>query len=272
MADDHWMPHAELKAHAVETIRRSYSLLSTEQDLSPANPRVNAQLTELVRTLAHCQSAGISNDLLNAPALATELEYLPALCGAAECEMEKYWARHLISCDVCDVTKFWYYPEYQELCRAEKELFETRRFETISFLGSGALPLTAFLLARHLPGVKVTCVDFDAEACDLARRLSRKIGVANDVDIRCMDALQYVPCDNELVICASLLQGREEVYRQLRSRNCAMIVRDSEGAYQFLYKAAELPEEGFRQVAKTAVDPRRINTSRYYERDAHAAA
>jgi hypothetical protein len=114
-------------------------------------------------------------------------------------------------------------------------------------------------------------VDFDAEACELALQLSRKTGIANRVEILCMDALQYTPQDNELVICASLLQGREKIYRRLQDRECAMIVRDSEGAYQFLYKAAELPEKGFREIAKTDIDQRRINTSRYYERDYVAA-
>ena len=261
------MTPSELKRHAVDTIRRSYKLLSREQDLSPSNALVNEQLTDLVRTLTRCQTPAISEYLLSTPELTVEREQLPGLCGMAECEMEKFWARHLVTCTNCDMTKFWYYPEYQELCRAEKALFDTRTFDTISFLGAGALPLTAFLLARKMPGTKVTCIDFDAEACDLAQQLSRKLGIANDVDIRCMDALQYAPRDQELVICASLLQGREEIYKRLQDRRCAMIVRDSEGAYQFLYKAAELPEAGFRQVAKTSVDPRRINTSRYYERD-----
>jgi hypothetical protein len=243
--------------------------------LSPHNTRVNGQLTELVRTLEQCQPAAVSNYLLSTPELAAEREKLPELCGTAECEMEKYWARRLITCSTFDVTKFWYYPEYQELCRAEKELFARRSFANISFLGAGALPLTAFLLARSLPGARITCVDFDNEACDLAQQLARKAGVANDVEIRCMDALDYVPRDHELVICASLLHGRDEIYRRLKNWPGALLVRDSEGAYQFLYKAAELPEYGFTQIAKTDIDPRRINTSRYYERAAgwqhHAA-
>lgn len=256
---------SELKKQAVDTIRRSYNLLSREQDISPANPRINTQLTELVRTLTRCQSADISGFLLQSPELERERAQLPKLCGAAECEMEKFWARQLIASDTCDISKFWYYPEYQELCRAEESLLR-RRFETISFLGAGALPITAFLLARDFPGTKVACVDFDAEACELAQQLSRKLGIANDIDIRCMDALEYAPKPDELVICASLLEGRHRIYRRLENHSCAMIVRDSEGAYQFLYKAAELPKAGFREVAKTSVDPRRINTSRYYER------
>jgi hypothetical protein len=258
---------SELKKQAVETIRRSYELLSREQDLSPENQQVNEHLTDLVRTLTRCQSAEVSDYLLETPELSTERERLPGLCGRAECEMEKYWARHLISCSVCDVSKFWYYAEYQELCRAEKALFAGRDFGSISFLGSGALPLTAFLLARHFPGTRIICVDYDAEACDLAEQLSRKLGIAKDVEVRCMDALQYAPREHELVICASLLQGRESVYRRLKTMQCALMVRDSEGAYQFLYKPAELPAAGFRQIAKTEMDPRRINTSRYYERD-----
>lgn len=257
----------DLKRQAVETIRRSYNLLSREQNLSPQNERVNVQLTDLVRTLTRCQSAEVSNYLLATPELQTERERLPGLCGQAECEMEKFWARNLIRRPDCDLSDFWYYPEYQELCRAEEELFSKRSFTNICFLGSGALPLTAFLLAHDIPGTHVTCVDFDSEACDLARQLSRKLGLDNDIDIRCMDALQYTPRENELVICASLLQGREEIYRKLTKHDCALLVRDSEGAYQFLYKAAELPHDGFREVAKTTVDPRRINTSRYYERD-----
>ena len=74
-----------------------------------------------------------------------------------------------------------------------------------------------------------------------------------------------MPEKNELVVCASLLQGRQDVYQRLERHNCALMVRDAEGAYQFLYKAAELPQSGFREVAKTAVDPSRINTTRYYE-------
>lgn len=265
------MTFTELKNQAVDTIRRSYNLLSKEQNLSPSNAFVNEQLTQLVRTLTSCQDAEVTDFLLTNPDLKTERERLPALCGQAECEMEKFWARKLMSRHDCQLEDFWYYPEYQELCRAEEELFRKRSFTNISFLGSGALPLTAFLLAHDLPNAHITCVDFDKEACDLAAQLCKKLGISEQVEIKCMDALQYTPKDDELVICASLLQGREELYKKLQgSHTGALMVRDSEGAYQFLYKAAELPSAGFHEVAKTAVNPRRINTSRYFERDAAA--
>ena len=263
------MPTAMLKQEAVNAIRASYQLLRTEKNLSPLNDHVTHSLTHLVRTLTRCQSPELAKFLLDAPELAVEREHLPTLCGMAECEMEKFWARHLIGRPVCDLAEFWYFPEYTELCQAELDLFKTRRFDRISFLGAGALPLTSFLLARHCPQSEIICVDFDEEACDLAEKLSRKIGLKDQVKVERMDALQYVPAKNELVICASLLQGREQVYQNMQGHDCALIVRDSEGPYQYLYKAAELPSAAsFREIAKTQMDARRINTSRYFERAA----
>lgn len=255
-----------LKKKAVQSIRDSYNVLSSAKDLSPENDRINESLTRLVGTLTQCQEPELSRFLLNTPELAVERERLPELCGQAECEMEKFWTRKLIDSPACDLKGFWYYAEYSELCKAEMELFKDRTFDRITFLGAGALPLTAFMLARDCPDTKITCVDFDAEACELAEKLCHRLGLQDQVDMRYMDALEHVPGENELVICASLLQGREEVYKRLSDHDCALIVRDSEGPYRYLYKAAELPKSDFRQVAKTDIDPRRINTSRYYER------
>ncbi len=258
---------SDLQAQAVAAIRQSFALLSREQNLSPDNQLVTSSLTHLVRTLTQCQSPELAKFLLSTPDLAAEREGLPILCGQAECEMEKFWARRLLSRTACDLAEFWYFPEYTELCSAELDLFKQRSFSRISFLGSGALPLTAFLLARHCPDTPVVCVDYDTEACDLAAQLGKKIGLKDRVAVDCMDALKYTPVENELVICASLLQGREEIYRRLDNRDCALIIRDSEGPYQYLYKAAELPKTRFREVSKTKIDPRRINTSRFFVRD-----
>lgn len=257
----------EMKQQVVAAIRQSYALLSREQNLSPDNAEVTQSLTHLVRTLTQCQSPELIKFLMDTPELAIERENLPALCGKAECEMEKYWARKLLSRPSCDLAEFWYFPEYTALCQAEIDLFKQHTFSRISFLGAGALPMTAFMLARHLPDTPIVCVDYDAEACELSKQLSKKIGLRDHVNVQWMDALSYTPVDNELVICASLLAGREEIYRKLDGHDCALIVRDSEGPYQYLYKAAELPQRlRFREIAKTSIDSMRINTSRYFVR------
>ncbi len=264
--------NAVLKVSAIQAIRDSFNILSSETDLSPANPLITETLTKLVRTLTQCQSPELVNFLMNAPELAMEREKLPVLCGLAECEMEKYWAVKLAEQPACNLAEFWYFPEYTALCAAELDLIKGQNFDRISFLGSGALPLTGFILARHCPDTKIVCVDYDTEASNMAAKLARKIGLGSQVEMLTMSATEYVPAKNELVICASLLQGSKTVYENLARSGNNMIVRDCEGPYQYLYKSAELPSNTlFVERAKTAIDSKRINTSRYYERAHHYA-
>jgi hypothetical protein len=255
---------SDFQQQAVKAIQQSYSLLSKEQDLSPKNEAVTESLTNLVRTLTQCQEPALTKFLLTTPELEREREQLPDLCGQAECEMEKYWARRFIAGKACALEDFWYFPEYKELCLAEVDLFKKHDFDRISFLGSGALPMTAFFLAQQCPDLQIVCVDFDKEACDLAQQLCDKLGLSDRLTIKCMDAVKYEPVKNELAVCASLLEGKEAVYNHLDKHNCALIVRDSEGPYQYLYKAAVLPEACFREISKTKIDAHRINTSRFF--------
>lgn len=261
------LPVQDLQQTATLAIQDSYAVLSSEQDLSPENPRITTSLTQLVGTLTQCQCPVMCEYLLTTSLLQTERDQLPTLCGTAEGEMEKYWARRLIAAARPNLDDFWYIKEYKALCDAEHALIKGRAFDRISFLGAGALPLTAFFLAENAPHADIVCVDFDAEACDLSAQLTRKIGLGHRIDIQQKDAAVYQPGHNELVICASLLNNSETVYANLERRSdCDLLIRDAEGSYRFLYRQAKLPpSNAFQQVCKTGLDSRRINTSRYYQ-------
>ncbi|MDD9899633.1 MAG: nicotianamine synthase family protein [Alphaproteobacteria bacterium] len=252
---------------AVSIIRQSHRFLAQAQDLSPHNAGVTSSLTRLVRSLMDCYASDISASLVGAPDLQKARQELPVLCGKAECEMEKFWAQRLADTPTAQLADFWYYSEYCALTQAEIGLLGTKTYSRISFLGAGALPLTGFLMADHFADAQVVCVDYDEDACSLAARLARKFGYADRVDVRCMAATDYRPEAGELVICASLLTHRADVYARLGDCDCALIVRDAEGAYQFLYRPAVLPGAGFARVSKTEPDPKRINTSHFYIRD-----
>ena len=254
-----------LRETATQAIQTSHHLLSSESDLSPRNGKITEALTHLVRTLTCCQCSAVGDCLLAEQRLQREKEQLPDLCGKAECEMEKYWARKLISAETLCLRDFWYIAEYEELCKAEAALIKGRNYDCITFLGSGALPLTAIMLAEMFPNAHVNCVDMDTEACTLSYALIEKAGLGARISVLEQDATQYMPASNELVICAALLQGAEAVYEHiLLQPDCDLIVRDSEGVYRFLYREAKLPDIRFIEMAKTTLDTRRINTSRYY--------
>jgi hypothetical protein len=255
----------------IKAINQTYELLSSAQDLSPSNEAVSRSVTDLRRILSECVSPEMTEFLLTAPELKEARKNLPDLCGRAECETEKHWARSLIAQPDCDITEFLYYPKYKALCGGEFDLFKQYSFDRISFLGSGAMPMTAFMLAHMNPDTPIVCVDFDEEACTLSRQLCKKLGLQDQVTILHMKAAGYIPAQNELVFCAALLEGKKDIYEHLDKYNSALIVRDAEGPYQFLYKAADVPQAHFRQVAKTELNTRRDATSRFYIHQAETA-
>ena len=253
-----------LREDFIKAISESYKLLSTTQDLSPNNQAVSRSIEALIQKLTQCRSPALTKSLLSAPELKAARKNLPDLCARADCAMEKYSARQILAQPSSDLSEYFNYGRYKELCDAEFDLFKDQAFGRISFLGSGAMPMTAFMLAQVHPDIPVVCVDFDEEACNLSRQLCEKFGLQDRITVLHMKAVDYIPAENELVFCAALLEGKKAIYKHLDRYNSALIVRDAEGAYQYVYKAAELPGAHFRQVAKTKIDTRRINTSRFY--------
>ena len=257
------------QADAIAFLKATHRTLAEQEDLSPNNPEVNNCLGALVATLRAWQAAGFGAELADHPDLADIAAGLPRLCAAAEAEMEKWWCRKILA-DPCPgaqaLAAFWYLDEYRALCRSELALLGDRRAERFAFLGCGALPVTAILLAQTAPGICVECVDRNGEACELAAGLIALLGLAGRVKVSEGDARDYRPSAEETLICASLLHA-PGLYARLADANAErLVIRDAEGAYRFCYRPAPLPGRGFVERAKSPISTRRINTSRYFER------
>ena len=257
------------QADAIAFLKATHRTLAGQEDLSPKNPEVNNCLGLLVATLRSWQAAGFGAELADHPDLADVAIGLPRLCAAAEVEMEKWWCRKILAAPclgVQSLAAFWYLDEYRALYRSEMALLGAPRARRFAFLGSGALPVTAILLARGAPGVRVECIDCDDEACELAAQLVALLGLADCIEVTQGDALDHRPAAGETLICASLLHA-PGLYGHLSDvRAERLLVRDAEGAYRFCYRPAPLPDRGFVERAKSPLSTRRINTSRYFER------
>ena len=262
---------------AVSLIAETVNVLREQEDLSPNNQLVTDYLSALVKTLQESVENGFSNDLINDPDLLRQAPELRALCGFAECEMEKYWARQFIDefnqnqrcLKKGDLQKFWYQAEYESLCKAEWEIISNtgnqEKIEQICFMGSGALPLTAILAAYEYPELKIKCVDIDKEACDLSKDLIAALGLTDRIEVVNQTAQEYKPSPKELIICASLLINKSGVYEMLFENGAEfMMVRDAESVYQFLYEPAQTPPEQFERLAQTQKTEKHINTSILY--------
>lgn len=258
------MAHTE----AAEFLNTIHDTLANQSDLSPENPQVNSCLNRLVATLQDWQRSGYGAELADHPDFSELACALPDLCAKAECEMEKWWCRRILASEckgVQALTAFWYLDNYQSLCRAELDLLDQSHANRFAFLGSGALPLTAILLAQQSSDIEISCVDCDGEACALADQLVLLLELSHQITIENRDASTYQPQTEEAVICASLLDA-PGIFDHLGACNIRrLIVRDAEGPYRFCYRPAKLPGPEFVERSKSPLSAERINTSRYFE-------
>jgi len=256
---------------AVEFLNETCRTLRTQTDLSPANPVVTETLHGLVTTLSAWRRAGFGADLPDDPGLAEARIGLPALCAAAECEMEKWWGRRILASDGPWrlLTSFWYLPNYQSLRAAEAGLAGAANLRRAVIFGCGALPLTAILLAGNDPEARLRCVDADGEACTLADGVIRALNLAGRIDIVHGDAEAVGAAPEETALCASLLRAPGLFDNLARLGVRRLLVRDVDGVYRFLYRPAALPGRTFRELVRTKASPARINTTRYFDAVGH---
>lgn len=258
---------------AVEELKNITNALSSESDLSPNNPIVNHHLSHLVQTLSAWSAKKIMNPLLAHAETLDLLTALPNICGAAECEMEKWWAQELLDDSGCiwqAIERFWYINQYQALTTAEVKLVQQIQPDSFVFLGCGALPLTALILAKNAQEqnrkINIDCIDSDPVACSLASHLIKRCKLENNIQVINTSATHFKPSKKDLVICASLLKAKG-LYQHLYNCNIQnIIVRDVEGVFRFLYAMAPYPSlKLYSEIAQTQVDSKRINISRLFQ-------
>ena len=255
------------RTHAIEFIKQVHETLSDQTDLSPNNPIVTHCSRTFVDFLSATYLEDWANHLPDAPELADVTAHLPLLCGRAECQMEKWWCRRLTAYDDISfdgLAEFWYFENYRSLVTAELALLGPVVGPRAIFLGSGALPLTAVLLAKLVPALRVHCVDSDPEACELSRILVRSLGMEERATIiqGCAEEARFQA--NDVVICASLLEA-PGLYDALAKNGVkTILIRDAEGLFRLCYKPASTPPIGYCPGGRTVACSSRINISRLF--------
>ncbi len=253
---------------AIAYLNETLRTLRRQDDLSPANPDVTTTLSVLIATLHRWHKTGVGNELLDEPALAAARSELPGLCAAAECQLEKWWCLKILASEAPAqaLSRFWYLPNYLSLRDAETALAGPEALRHSVFLGCGALPLTAILLARADQRAHLRCVDADAEACELAQALIRALGLQDRISVDHARAEASEVPEGATVIRASLLDA-PGLYQHLTTSGAVrLLIRDVEGVYCWLYRPADLPGQAFRQRGRTEPSPARINITRDFER------
>lgn len=139
---------------------------------------------------------------------AKEIKELQAICAIAEEKMEKFWSKKITQASDARkaLSAFTYYRNYEQLTSLEYQLLLSQlpKLEKVLFVGSGALPLTAILLAKK--GVKAVLIERDQEAFDLSQNLIEKLNLKRQIEIIKSDFLDFFTQEKfDAVRMASLL-------------------------------------------------------------------
>jgi hypothetical protein len=251
-------------------------MLHGETDLSPRNPSINAALGALVDSV---MAAGARDEeaaaVLGDPGLQALRGSLVGKLATAEGEMERHWGERLAAragLAAGDLADFVYWDCYRrlvegELCRLPP-LLHLAEGQSMSFVGAGALPLSAILMHVRT-GAEVTCIDVDPHACRIARRLCDRLGLVG-IGIRCAHGADCDYAQSPVVLVASLVSEKAEVVARVREACPAALIalRSAEGLSTLLYDPVDEPAieaMGCTLVGRTARHPRIINTTLIYE-------
>jgi hypothetical protein len=254
---------------------RAHDVVHRESDLSPRNPTINAALSALVQAVMEGCPPREAASVLADPRIAAIRSTLVQRLALAEGAMERHWARSFCeraSLSAADLRQFIYWDCYCHLVEAElRSLGPHLRLDTsesIAFVGAGPLPLSAIIM--HLrTELRVTCIDTDAEACDLARELCRKAGLTG-IEVRCACGAYHEYPLHPVVVIASLVPDKVRVLRRVGETRRAAVValRSAEGLCTLLYDPVdetEIAALGSSYLGRTDYNPSAINTTLFYE-------
>lgn len=109
---------------------------------------------------------------------------------------------------------FQYRENLRNTIRQEIHDYDIEKGANILFVGSGAIPITAFTIKQEID-VKITCVDIDKEALVLSKKVAQKLGVTNiyfENDIYSLNLQEYTH-----IIIASLVFSKHQILREIES-------------------------------------------------------
>lgn len=133
--------------------------------------------------------------------------------------IEKEEAQKIIS---NEKSEFNYGEELELAVKQEIYDYDMKKENNILFIGSGAMPITAFTISKEI-GAKITCIDIDDEALNLSRKVAKKLGIYNiefEKNLFNLDLNEY-----SHIIIASLVPLKCKILEELRDVDAKIILR-----------------------------------------------
>ncbi len=241
----------------ISELRGIAEQLKQVSDFSP-RPQVDKLFSQLVHIVDQT-NAELAAKVMADPLVNGHVSFFQEISARSESALEKYWSSYIAGAmePLVALREFTYFSNYEQMTRDEVALLKNNGLDINKkalFIGGGALPLTAILMAvEH--GYQVDCLDSDAEACLLAEKLIRSSGLSNLVRIINVDSNDFAHySDYQIVIVAALvgisdeekMQVIKQVKREIKS-DSYVLLRSVEALGNLLYR--QVSEEHLAQMS-----------------------
>ena len=143
-----------------------------------------------------------------------------------------------------------YIARYEHLAACEIELARMTGDDTVLFIGSGFLPITAFEYVRQ-SGCRVDCVDFVPEAVECSRRLAERVGMGDRVRIFQTRGESHDPAAYDVILVGVLAMPKPAIMSHLEvgaKHGCRVMCRTTYGLRQLIYKEASYERGALRRL------------------------
>ncbi|KAI9669275.1 MAG: putative 26S proteasome regulatory subunit [Trizodia sp. TS-e1964] len=278
----------------ITAILHTYKALSNLPKLEPS-PVVNSLFQALVEICSCTPTSSVVTKVLTNPYINEIGAKLQQLCSTGEFQLEKYWSqkiygaatelassqgliqhphllvdphRVLMSGEAAHAAlqSFPYYQNYKELTRLElNTVLAVKSGEppsTVTFIGSGPLPLTSIFIADMLKNdnlnkpITIHNIDHCPKAVALSSALCQALGSFHSQVMRfqCADASDdQIRCplqDSDVVYIAALVRSIEGQKRQLITHiasqmrpGALLVLRSAHSLRSLMYSAIDLERD-----------------------------
>ena len=132
---------------------------------------------------------------------------------------------------------FQFYERYTGLLNNESQLAKFNENKTFVFLGSGPLPIT-LIMFNMVYGCKCIGIELQEDVADLSRKVLKKLGLDNDIQIITGDEKVIADLDYDILMVAALAEPKERVFSNIWEyvdENTPVLYRTYTGMRAILY-------------------------------------
>lgn len=208
----------------VDAVSAAMRTVCTAQKISPDNTTFHNARYFLYKVAASPYPSQVLEAVLSDPRVEALKSRMFEVCARAGEVEEQMIAAGFLSEDSTSLVELcsrYYGDVYQKFLDAELSFLSERGVplvegEKIGFIGSGAMPIPAYLLASQQP-VSVCCIERHATCCQLSHQLAKRVGIVNKVTVVQADARDADYTGMTKVFFSNWISGRPEIIARIAS-------------------------------------------------------